>query len=1326
MERNFGKGTMNQAKNYEQVRYTNVETRNEGPGSANQRFLHDPSSNINTNIRPPDHTLSVGARPPVLNYSIQTGEEFSLEFMRERVIPRQHIVPNAYGDFNNPPVSMGLLGMLGISHTGPESGSDVTMLNTAETSHGQEFGRKGSSAHEDRGYYDSVHSVSHTLSRNEVSQGVHGYTSSGGADCSSTKVKFLCSFGGKILPRPIDGKLRYVGGETRIIRLSKDISWQELMQKALAIYSETHTLKYQLPGEDLDALVSVSCDEDLLNMMEEFNVLENRGQQKPRMFLFSSRDLEDAQFGLENMEVDSEIQYVVAVNGMDLGSRKSSIALASTSQNNLDELLGLNVERETGRAAAELAGASTTTLTLSVPASTIQSSQPGLVSSSSAYQLNSQPYQGLKMHHGEASQHISSTLHSTESFPLIDVKGSTLLSAPLQYDYGSNLAIHGENSGPMPLYGQLDQPLAKELVHGGFRAEDQEVFLKEAKLKKVGSAPKINEPEKISPLDKEASIKDPKTKRDSLLAKINETEKIRISEKEHVVSSHPHTTVSGHIPREEVSIDSSADIGSLPLPSKSNKKAQEPIQNPVPPEALNEGRKNNDDDCFYAIDGVFTSGYSDVEAGPTEFGYLEPSVIPQRVYHSERIPREQAEMSRLSKSDDSFGCQYLIPQAHGDCSQPIAESVDKLHESSMASHTEQSVTSAKKLYTIPQSVEAELAQLRTPKVVADKMNKTNSNISEGMLESNLEKSEPRQVVPTSLVDHEVTRIKDIYKEHTVSDKEAAGMKHPTASHGTHSKHLKDSISKPSEYEWSDITEKINNGNEREGHAQPFAQIENPVRTGPLRDSSVGVGHSEQGDILIDINDRFPHDFLTDMFSKARISENLAGMSPMHGDGPVASWNVENRDPKRWSYFRNLAQDEFSRKDVSLMDQDHPGLAHPLTNIKEGTPADYSYPPLQPDGSAMTQNELHINVGEDIQRESSSTVRPNTMDMRQDNMHSHLQGDQSVHLQGMNGRIPESEYEEGRLDLPSTSAHFVDLGLGDFDISTLQIIKNEDLEELIELGSGTFGTVYHGKWRGTDVAIKRIKKSCFTGRSSEQERLTVEFWREAEILSKLHHPNVVAFYGVVQDGPGGTLATVAEFMVNGSLRHVLLSKDRQLDRRKRLIIAMDAAFGMEYLHSKNIVHFDLKCDNLLVNLKDPLRPICKVGDFGLSKIKRNTLVTGGVRGTLPWMAPELLNGSSSKVSEKVDVFSFGIVLWEILTGEEPYANMHYGAIIGGIVNNTLRPLVPSSCDYEWRLLMEQCWAPDPVARPSFTEIARRLRVMSAACQTKSHAQNQVAK
>lgn len=280
-----------------------------------------------------------------------------------------------------------------------------------------------------------------------------------------------------------------------------------------------------------------------------------------------------------------------------------------------------------------------------------------------------------------------------------------------------------------------------------------------------------------------------------------------------------------------------------------------------------------------------------------------------------------------------------------------------------------------------------------------------------------------------------------------------------------------------------------------------------------------------------------------------------------------------------------------------------------------------------------------------------------------------------------------------------------------DIDNLQIIKNSDLEELRELGSGTFGTVYHGKWRGSDVAIKRISDRCFVGKASEEQRMKTDFWNEACKLASLHHPNVVAFYGVVLDGPGGSVATVTEYMANGSLRQALQRHEKIFDRRRRLLIVMDVAFGMEYLHGKNIVHFDLKSDNLLVNLRDPQRPICKVGDLGLSKVKCQTLISGGVRGTLPWMAPELLNGSSNLVSEKVDVFSFGIVMWELLTGEEPYADLHYGAIIGGIVNNTLRPLVPESCNPQWRSLMEQCWSAEPSERPSFTEVVKRLRAMA---------------
>ncbi|KAH6555203.1 hypothetical protein KP509_1Z274300 [Ceratopteris richardii] len=188
------------------------------------------------------------------------------------------------------------------------------------------------------------------------------------------------------------------------------------------------------------------------------------------------------------------------------------------------------------------------------------------------------------------------------------------------------------------------------------------------------------------------------------------------------------------------------------------------------------------------------------------------------------------------------------------------------------------------------------------------------------------------------------------------------------------------------------------------------------------------------------------------------------------------------------------------------------------------------------------------------------------------------------------------------------------------------------------------------------------------------------------------------------------------MVNGSLKNVLSKKDRTIDRRKRLLIAMDAAFGMEYLHSKKIVHFDLKSENLLVNMRDPHRPICKVGDFGLSKVKHQTLVSGGVRGTLPWIAPELLSGKGL-VTEKVDVYSFGIVMWELLTGEEPYANMHCGTIIGGIVHNNLRPTTPSWCDPSWKQLMERCWSANPADRPDFTAVASELRAIASSMNVK---------
>ncbi|KAK6931913.1 Serine-threonine/tyrosine-protein kinase, catalytic domain [Dillenia turbinata] len=1225
MERNVGKGIMEQQKKYEQIRYNSSDMRNDGVGTANPRFFQDPSASINTSVRPPEFGVPVVGRP-VLNYSIQTGEEFSLEFMRDRVNSRPQLVPTFSGDHNAPTGYMDLKGIRGISHAGSESGSDISMVNSVEKRQVEELNRKGTSVGDPKGYYESVRSIPRTSSRNDSNR---GYASSGASDGSSTKVKFLCSFGGKILPRPSDGKLRYVGGDTRIIRLSRDISWQELMEKTLTIYNQPHTIKYQLPGEDLDALVSVSSDEDLQNMMEEYSVLENGGSQKLRMFLFSTSDLDDVQYGLGSTEGDSEIQYVVAVNGIDLGSRKSSLGLASSSGNNLDELMNLNVKSDSTQIAAEAAGTSSASFSENITASAIQSSPPNVPDFPQPYELNAHPYQGQLMHQVEVGQHLTCAVHHMDGFHDIDGKGNIPFPSPLQHNYGSdpsNYAPMKENLVLDPLYGPFAPQLRsfEQQLHSGSNIHNQQIHTKDMKLKSDSSIPKLNESEVTWSLEKEAPLQEVKPTRDKSLQKINESDKSQPRENELAVRPCPFDNSESYsIPKDETSI---VDSGSHLLPSKINKKQQDSVENLVPTIAVNEG-------CLSKVDedemkgGAFTPGHGDSKANQTEFSYPEPPVLPLRIFHSERIPREQAELNRLSKSDDSFGSQLLISHAHSDISQQITESADKLHGVSVASEIDQSVSSGKLLTA---NLQDGPAQLEMYKVSANNTTSMCSNVPDEGLRSKFQKS-ALKLSPND--DHEIARL----AKDSITGTETAFVGLPAASQSASAKQLDNSAPTSPEINWGEMAAGRKTCADSEGPAQALDWTEKEGEPMIAEESSGTVGTSVQGDILVDINDHFPRDFLSDIFSKARLSQDSSQISPLHHDGAGVSLNMENHEPKHWSFFQKLAQGEFSRKDVSLMDQDHLGFPSPLTDLEERAAIDYSFPPLNTEKIADGNMVSHIDFNDGIQPESSGVVGPATMDAANYN---------------------SSLLKDRKLDILETGLPIIDLPLVD-----LQIIKNEDLEELRELGSGTFGTVYHGKWRGTDVAIKRIKRSCFTGRSSEQERLTVEFWREAEILSKLHHPNVVAFYGVVQDGPGGTLATVTEYMVNGSLRHVLLSKERHLDRRKKLIIAMDAAFGMEYLHSKNIVHFDLKCDNLLVNLKDPLRPICKVGDFGLSKIKRNTLVTGGVRGTLPWMAPELLNDSSSRVSEKVDVFSFGIVLWEILTGEEPYANMHYGAIIG---------------------------------------------------------------
>ncbi|KAL7125032.1 hypothetical protein ABFS83_14G088000 [Erythranthe nasuta] len=145
--------------------------------------------------------------------------------------------------------------------------------------------------------------------------------SSGSAPSSApgsprSRVKFLCSHGGKILPRPADGHLKYVGGETRVISVPRDIPFQELMKKLTYMIEGETTLKYQVITEDLDALVSVKSDEDLRHMCDEIERYELAGAPRLRAFLFPVGPIV---METQNITVDHyalEQRYIDAINGI--------------------------------------------------------------------------------------------------------------------------------------------------------------------------------------------------------------------------------------------------------------------------------------------------------------------------------------------------------------------------------------------------------------------------------------------------------------------------------------------------------------------------------------------------------------------------------------------------------------------------------------------------------------------------------------------------------------------------------------------------------------------------------------------------------------------------------------------------------------------------------------------------------------------------------------------------------------------------------------------------------------------------------------------------
>ncbi|GAV89549.1 Pkinase_Tyr domain-containing protein [Cephalotus follicularis] len=253
-----------------------------------------------------------------------------------------------------------------------------------------------------------------------------------------------------------------------------------------------------------------------------------------------------------------------------------------------------------------------------------------------------------------------------------------------------------------------------------------------------------------------------------------------------------------------------------------------------------------------------------------------------------------------------------------------------------------------------------------------------------------------------------------------------------------------------------------------------------------------------------------------------------------------------------------------------------------------------------------------------------------------------------------------------------------------------------------IGEGSYSIVYEGLYQSQPVAVKVIQP-CRTSAVSREHKQN--FQREVVMLSRVEHGNILKFIGASVEP---TMTIITELMRGNTLQKYLWSvRPKRLDLKLSISFALDISRAMEYLHANGIIHRDLKPSNLL--LTEDKKQI-KLSDFGLA---REEIMDGMTceAGTYRWMAPELFSqeplsiGGKKHYDHKVDVYSFSIVLWELLTNKLPFKGRDNMTVAYAAARNE-RPSM-ENLPKEIVTLLESCWAEDPKLRPEFTEITNYL-------------------
>lgn len=291
--------------------------------------------------------------------------------------------------------------------------------------------------------------------------------------------------------------------------------------------------------------------------------------------------------------------------------------------------------------------------------------------------------------------------------------------------------------------------------------------------------------------------------------------------------------------------------------------------------------------------------------------------------------------------------------------------------------------------------------------------------------------------------------------------------------------------------------------------------------------------------------------------------------------------------------------------------------------------------------------------------------------------------------------------------PGTIFNVNHLGQEDF-------IGNEKADDLTigeVIGKGTYGIVYRGTYHEKLVAVKvMVIQDSDYSQPQVMDQIIGDFTAEVQIQAMLNHPNIVSLLGFTTK-PNVTI--IQQYISGGNLHELLREKEQPIPLAQRLGIALDTAVGMRYLHSREppLIHRDLKSPNLLLTKDFRV----KITDFGLARIKargagdHTAMMTQC--GTPYWTAPEILKGEM--YNERVDVYSFGIVLLELWSRTLPFEGLQPMDVALKVVHQNMRPSIPDGCGCPILVLelIQRCWAQDSSMRPSFVEVVDTLRAIA---------------